>query len=231
MFSRIRRRVTYTNIVLTFALLFAMTGGAYAAKHYVITSVGQISPKVLKALQGKAGAPGPAGASGSAGAKGDSGAAGSAGAVGERGSAGAPGSPGAEGPEGPEGSPWTAGGTLPPGASEDGVWAAGGLAVAGIKGVARAPISFDIPLKSAPAAHLIEPGEAPPVGCKGSAAKPEADKGNLCIFVASRINVAQFIIAAPGGEETSTIGTMVGMFPSGEEGASGNGTWAVTGGE
>lgn len=31
MFSRIRKRLTYTNVVLTLGLVFAMTGGALAA--------------------------------------------------------------------------------------------------------------------------------------------------------------------------------------------------------
>ena len=54
MFSKIRKRFSYTNVVLTIALVFAMSGGAYAAKKYLITSTSQISPKVLKSLQGKA---------------------------------------------------------------------------------------------------------------------------------------------------------------------------------
>ena len=78
MFSRIRRRFTYANVAVTLALVFAMTGGAYAAKRYVITSTKQISPTVLKRLAGKggpAGANGAQGPAGAAGAKGENGAA------------------------------------------------------------------------------------------------------------------------------------------------------------
>jgi len=58
MLSALRSRVTYANVTATLALLFAMTGGAYAAKAYLITSTKQIKPSVLKSLQGKAGAKG-----------------------------------------------------------------------------------------------------------------------------------------------------------------------------
>jgi hypothetical protein len=83
MFSAIRRRmrVSPTTVIATFALVFAMTGGAYAASRYLITSTKQISPKVLKALQGKAGAAGASGAQGPAGPAG-------AGSVGPQGPAG-----------------------------------------------------------------------------------------------------------------------------------------------
>jgi hypothetical protein len=67
MFSWIRRRLTYANVAMTLALVFAMTGGAYAAKHYLITSTGQISPKVLKQLKGSRGPAGPSGKQGAAG--------------------------------------------------------------------------------------------------------------------------------------------------------------------
>jgi cytoskeletal protein RodZ len=46
----IRRHLNYANIVATLALLFAMSGGALAAKHYLINSTKQISPKALQAL-------------------------------------------------------------------------------------------------------------------------------------------------------------------------------------
>jgi hypothetical protein len=85
MLSFIRKRVTYANVAMTFALVFAMSGGAYAAKHYVIASTKQINPKVLKQLQGKTG---PAGATGPAGTAGKEGPAGKAGTNGPNGTNG-----------------------------------------------------------------------------------------------------------------------------------------------
>jgi hypothetical protein len=89
MLSVLRRRVTYTNVVLTLALLFAMSGGAYAAKRYLITSAKQISPKVLKQIQGKAGLAGPVGPQGPSGPAGQGGPAGPGGAQGGTGASGA----------------------------------------------------------------------------------------------------------------------------------------------
>jgi hypothetical protein len=81
-----RRRLNYANVVATLALVFAMSGGALAAHHYLINSTKQINPKVLKKLKGnagKTGATGPAGAPGAAGKEGS---------VGKEGAKGAPGS-------------------------------------------------------------------------------------------------------------------------------------------
>src|SRR5437870_1203982 len=86
MFSAIRRRITYANTAATLALLFSMTGGALAAKHYLVSSIKQINPKVVKQLRGKSGAKGATGATGATGAAG---------------APGAPGTPGNEGPQGP----------------------------------------------------------------------------------------------------------------------------------
>jgi Collagen triple helix repeat (20 copies) len=94
MLSAIRKRLTYGNVAMTLALVFAMTGGAYAAKHYLITSTKQISPKVLRALKGAKGAPGANGAPGATGAAGPQG---PAGANGKDGANGANGSNGANG--------------------------------------------------------------------------------------------------------------------------------------
>jgi hypothetical protein len=71
LFSSIRKRATYANVVATLALFLALGGGAaYAAKHYVITSKKQIAPSVLHKLKGKPGAAGPAGPAGAPGAPG-----------------------------------------------------------------------------------------------------------------------------------------------------------------
>lgn len=95
MIGFIRRRVSYANVALTAALVFAMAGGAFAAtggkhanrqshhdphkagrkhksqhtnrKGYVISSVKQIKPNVRKQLQGERGEAGEAGAPGATG--------------------------------------------------------------------------------------------------------------------------------------------------------------------
>ena len=47
MIKAIRNRLSYANVAMTLALVFAMTGGAYAAQRYVVTSTKQIKPSVL----------------------------------------------------------------------------------------------------------------------------------------------------------------------------------------
>jgi hypothetical protein len=81
----------YANITATLALVFAMSGGAMAANHYLLSSTKQISPSLLKKLKGR---------TGNAGATGKEGPAGKEGPVGK---AGAEGQTGAEGKTGPEG--------------------------------------------------------------------------------------------------------------------------------
>jgi hypothetical protein len=82
-----RRRLSYANVVATLALVFAMSGGALAANHYLINSTKQINPKVLKSLKGNAGKAGANGATGAAGATGPAGSTGATGATGAAGSA------------------------------------------------------------------------------------------------------------------------------------------------
>ena len=84
-----RKRLSYANVTATLALVFAMSGGALAANHYLITSTKQINPSVLKKLTGKAGAPGSAGATGATGPGGATGPAGATGGTGKEGPAGA----------------------------------------------------------------------------------------------------------------------------------------------
>ena len=84
----IRRHLTYANVVATLALVFAMSGGALAAQHYLVNSTKQINPKVLKKLKGGTGKVGPAGPQGPVGVAGPSG---PAGGTGPNGSQGVPG--------------------------------------------------------------------------------------------------------------------------------------------
>jgi hypothetical protein len=262
MFSAVRRRLCYANVAATLALVFAMSGGALAAGHYLLTSTGQISPKVLKALKGKSG---PAGAQGTQGAKGDAGTPGAQGAKGETsaagaqgakgetgptGATGATGTAGAKGPVGPAGSPWTAGGTLPNGATETGVWS-----------VSRPPESFDevaplasftVPLAEPPTFKLIGAGEGEgepkenaqarkeneerkakdepelplpiPTDCKGNWEKPSAAPGNLCVFEKTVPENVEEVIPV-----VTTAGALVSFVPNAEMAVRGTGSWAVTG--
>lgn len=81
----LRKHLSYANVVATFALVFAMSGGALAANQYLINKTSQINPKVLKKLKGTSGTPGSPGKQGVAGAIGANGAQGPKGADGKQG--------------------------------------------------------------------------------------------------------------------------------------------------
>jgi hypothetical protein len=164
MFSALRKRfhVTPATVIATLALVFAMTGGAYAASKYLITSTKQISPKVLKALKGAngkngtAGPAGPAGAAGAgtAGAQGAQGAQGPQGSAGTNGEKGAPGTNGGVGPTGATGAQGATGeintaGPLPAGKTETGAWSFPAYSAAAAGEFSAAAISFPIPLAAA----------------------------------------------------------------------------------
>lgn len=228
MFTRIRRRVTYANVVVTFALVFAMSGGAYAAGRYAITSTRQISPKVLKSLKGANGNTGPAGPAGAQGSAGPAGAQGPAGAKGETGTTGEkgePGTPGKPGEPGNEGSPWTAGGTLPSEKTEKGTWTITVPPPVEVEpgfttSLDRAPISFNIPLEAAPTAVYLKTGEKQ-TGCQGTAEEPTAEPGYLCVYTELEVKPPVLSVA------THPFGAVVGAN-GGEPGGTAVGSWAVT---
>jgi hypothetical protein len=253
MFSAIRKRLTPATVIATIALVFAMSGGAYAAGKYLITSTKQISPKVLKSLQGRAGARGATGLQGPAGAPGvgtpgPQGPAGAAGPKGDTGATGAPGAPGTNGKNGTngkEGSPWTAGGTLPSGKTETGIWSDS----AELGAHQPAQISFPIPLAEPLAwsegkagepenqVHYVNQlgNEVPTSGkelsshpaCPGTVEKPEATAGNLCIYAhaASPTGSNENIINPAGGATSGMGAATTGALL---DAAEARGTWAVT---
>jgi len=209
MFKALRARVSPAMVVGVVALVFAMTGGAWAAKKYVITSTSQIKPSVLKKLVGKQGAVGPTGAQGGAGAQG---------------------APGAPGGQGLPGSPWTVGGTLPSGESLQGAWStpefdtttpAEGVVIAVV------PISFGIPLPEAlEPSHIKFVGKGAETGegeCPGTVKEPEAEKGFLCLYT-EQVE-GEVIFAGQPGHWAS--GAVV-QFATKGPGAKAYGTWAVT---
>ena len=264
MLSFARRRFTYANVAMTLALVLAMSGGAFAAGKFLITSTKQIKPSVLSSLKGKAGPAGPTGAVGLAGGAGPQG---PAGLKGETGSPGAPGvngesvttaklAKGSACPEGgaefkvgggaathacngKEGSPWTAGGTLPPKATETGIWSLGPIAeesvpLYGGEHILYVPVaSFTIPLAaplSGSQVHYIKPNDPAPAGCTGgTASNPTAEPGNLCVYAGVEVETeSEFIISPVTGKGASTAGAIV-VFKVTGSGGLGRGTWAVTG--
>jgi Collagen triple helix repeat (20 copies) len=237
MFSALRKRMHFSpaTAIATLALVFATTGGAYAASKYLITSTKQISPKVLKQLKGKAGPAGPAGAVG-VGTAGATGPQGPAGSQGPKGETGTKGEQGVKGENGTNGTNGTTGftKTLPKGETETGTWAFRGGA-----GGYFLPISFNIQLKeSLDGAHVHfvteaeVTGKTAPAECPGSATAPAAETGHLCIyegFVAGATLGGILKVGGPpvqpGGAETA--GALLAMNASGT--TYGYGTWAVTG--
>ncbi len=202
MFSMVRRHVSFASLIAILALIFAMAGGAWAAKKVLITSTSQISKSVLKQLKGKRG---PQGQAGPQGPKGDPGAAGQNGA------------PGAEG------SPWTAGGTLPSGKTETGAWAVGGGAEE------LAPISFNIPLASAPTIEFHKEGYTGTAGanCPGSSLNPTAKPGFVCVYTDAE--VATEYKVEVGFPHVYKSGAVMYFKDAAAPVGFALGTWAVTG--
>jgi hypothetical protein len=240
MFSAIRRRarVTPATVIAGLALVFAMTGGAYAAKKYLITSTKQISPSVLKQLQGKVGAVGAPGSAGAQGAQGPAGPAGPAGpsgaggAKGETGPAGAKGATGAAGAIGATGAKGATGATgetgftekLPKGKTETGTWTVGSPSA----GLVRAALSLSIPLAAAPAAadvHYLTVGGGETTECPGTVEKPEAGPGQVCIYTLEASEVSYFSLA--GFPRRFASGVVLAFNVETGQGAA-SGTWAVT---
>jgi hypothetical protein len=249
MLRRLWGRVGYVNVLLVTVLVFAMSGGAFAAKKFLITSTKEISPKVLKALRGKRG---PAGNPGLVGPAGPSGPQGPAGAVGSNGKDGAAGGNGISVTSAPEpaGSNCKFGGskfvsigaatyacngetgfteTLPKGKTEMGSWSLENPPANPTLGVSfpLTSISFVIPLESAPAAHFLKAGEEPtgPTSeqCPGSAKEPKAAEGQLCVYAQAELN-------APSGinPEPHSYGAVLAGEPGAAPGGVAYGSWAVT---
>jgi hypothetical protein len=262
MFSTLRTRFGIPGVISVMALVFAMFGGAYAASNSSGGGKATASAKAKKGPRGPKGATGPAGPAGPAGPQGSAGAQGPKGDTGAAGANGAQGASvenkavatgvtgkcnklgGAEftvgvgtptfacnGEKGKEGDPWAAEGTLPPEATETGSWAAIN------PGESFVPISFPIPLEAALPAANVHMASDDPTNCPGTAAKPEAEVGHLCVYVATIAFGATPIIRGPysatASEEEVFALQIKGAAPSGAflyiEGAAALwGTWAVT---
>ncbi len=255
--------------VAIIALIVALSGGAFAAsQHGAATAskqskgkTGPRGPKGPKGPKGDTGAPGPIGsqgAQGPAGAKGDAGAPGTSvvastepiatpNCEGRGGSKFVTGvattyacnGKGLQGEPGENGSPWTAGGTLPEGATETGNWAFNGTEE-DAEGI-RVPISFPIPLIQNMEPEHVHFGVAGSGGAfsEGGACptpaeleqNPKAAPGELCIYQFQFFGLenATFEGAFRKGllEGFNRAGAYLKFAPTGV--ATGAGTFAVTG--
>jgi len=260
MFSTLRTRFGIPGVISVIALVFAMFGGAYAASNSAsggkatASAKAKKGPRGPKGPKGDTGPAGPAGPQGPAGPKGDTGAAGSSGANGTSVTSKAvPASSavcnhsggaeftsasgtttacnGEEGEKGEEGSPWTAGGTLPPEATETGEWGTYG----GVVGNLTMPMQFNIPLASEPQTTLLKEGESTAPGCPGiSNGLPTAEPGHFCVYTVYEEEVSPVGIyhADPAGGVFSPGASKVGaLLRTSCEAAfcSEAGLWAVTG--
>jgi hypothetical protein len=230
MFSRIRKRITYANVAMTLALVFAMSGGAFAASKYIINSTKQINPKVIKALKGKNGANGTNGTNGTNGVNGKDGSNGVTGAAGATGATGAKGTTGATGETGVTGATGPVTGELPSKVTLKGQWGVSEYEATEILDLV--PISFGLSLASAPTPNYINGAGVAKVGslanCTGgTAAEPKANPGNLCIWVTAEGGVTneepyqKAVVSSKFGAHFAFYATksFVRAF----------GTWAVTG--
>lgn len=253
MFSTLRNRFGIPGVISVIALVFAMFGGAYAASNSSGGDKATASAKGKKGPRGPKGATGPAGPAGAqgpagpAGAKGDAGANGAVGGVGPAGptgptgAKGATGLAGAAGATGPEGSPWTAGGTLPPGRTETGTWVAEAFNFPAAFSV-LSQISFPIPLAAASEegkAHVLNQKETEENEeeegtdeCTGSAENPTAPAGLLCIYTKFESGFENFGFTTLLDDRENVYGpsgtVLRHIFKNGSERSEAAGTWAVT---
>ena len=249
---------------------YAATGGSGGGKATASAKQGKQGKPGKPGKTGPAGPAGPQGPTGPTGAKGDVGPAGSNGSNGAPGQSvtGTPIAVGStecaskaggvkytlsatstnvcNGEKGKQGEPWTAGGTLPEGATETGIW---GTAAASPTGQKFFDISFPLPTSAVPTPILVLPNEESKAGCPGrgggpfppghSPGIPQADPGNLCVYLMASSNATAPTFTkyefseefeewepVPGASQTGTVLTSncSGLCFIG-------GTWAVTGPE
>jgi hypothetical protein len=205
MLNAIRRNLSLPTAIAVLALVFAMTGGALAAKNHISGSA-----QASKHIAGKKGPRGPKGKRG---------------AQGLRGPQGPKGDTGPQGPKGDTGSPWAAGGFLPSGASLSGTWIAGVGPDPGIgKGFAAISISFGLQLQAPPEIVIVKKGkegEEHAAECPGNVGIPKAAKGKLCLYTAQETGL-ELQSATPG-----LVGAL--LTYTGTPGTGDAGTWTVTG--
>jgi hypothetical protein len=236
-----RKRITYANVVATLALVFAMSGGALAAKHYLVTSPKQISPKVLKSFSttntalfkklsktvtvSKASTAGKADSATTAGTAGSATTAANAANATTATTATNASALGGVSPSGYQTS------VLATGQTELGDYATWGSD----PGYLGTSATFRIPLsKSLDSTHvhfIKEEGSSTPE-CPGKASAPAATSGNLCVYeagVGGAVEQSIFPQGVPVDQGTDPYGFGIYFTAAGSGGVWDYGVYAVTG--
>jgi hypothetical protein len=142
---------------------------------------------------------------------------------------------GTNGTNGADGEPWAVGGLLPPKATETGSWGS----ISG-PGLFTYPVSFFLPLSSAPEGVFIKPGQAgieETAKCPGFVnGAPTAKPGKLCVYAAQLAGGAEFNgfvdTTAEEAQGVSTAGALLLISCPADPGECPTfGTFAVTGPE
>ena len=232
MLSNFRRHFGTAGLVVAIvALVAALGGGAWAAAGLTGKEKREVRQIVKK--NGKPGKRGPRGKQGKQGIQG------LPGGAGQDGAPGAPGIKGEKGDKGETGDPWTAGGTLPSGATLTGAWAIGQVTeeqvIKELSEYTEVAISFPIPLASEISeanVHFFAKGAEPTAECPGSAEEPEAEPGHLCVYTGNEegtwgptgIRKPGASVFTPGASRT---GAYLQLAPASND-AIRHGTFAVT---
>jgi hypothetical protein len=228
------------------ALVFALTGGAYAASGALTGKQKKEVEKIAKKFAGKNGAAGATGPAGSPGAPGKDGTSGAAGKNGESvklaaaTACGVPGGTkltvGAESKEVCNGEDGETGftDTLPSGKTETGAWAWGPVP----KEITEAKMAVSLPIPMAAGTELSfhfvteeEAEENPPAACPGAVSEPLAIPGNVCMYEAFGTGAFTSIgVFNPETLEAGKLGSTGGILTFFEvvEKKQGRGTWAAT---
>lgn len=206
--SRIRRHLTFANVVSCVALFAALGGASYAAIQLPKNSVGakQIKPNAINASKVKDGTLGIAEFNASQRSQ-------------LQGPAGQP------GPRGPQGQPGPLLQTLPSGKTQTGAYGfASTRAEAGNPFTPGVEVSYPIPLSFTPAFEIVGSGQLPTANCPGSVEKPAAAAGRLCLY-GDREDVEMDVETLPG---SGHHGFLLFFLAEPGENYENHGTWAVT---
>ena len=173
MWSRLRGRLTYANVIATLALFLALGGSSYAALNLPKNSVGskQLKANAVTSAKVKAGSLLTSDFKSS-----------------QRSALRGP-----IGPKGDQGAPGPVTGNLPRGATLHGVYNIDFVAT-GADQISGASISFGLRLPSKPTVSVVPVDGPPTATCPGTPTLPAAAPGTLCIYKVFETNTNNFAI-------------------------------------